>query len=88
MHESAHQGGCHLLIVEDIDPPGEFQVRVEDDGFVFVYLGEIIKQELCSGAVVRNIPPLVQDNDGSLVDFSGSSLFHVGNLKLSLPPMR
>jgi len=53
MHESAHQGGCHLLIVEDIDPPGEFQVRVEDDGFVFMYLGEIIKQELCSGAVVR-----------------------------------
>jgi len=60
VHESAHQGGGHLLIVEYIDPAGELQVRVEYDGFALMYLGEIVKQQLGAGAVVRHISPFIQ----------------------------
>jgi len=60
MHEPAHQSGGHLLIIEDIDPSGEFQVRVDDDGFTLMYPGEIIKQKLGPGSIVRDVSPFIQ----------------------------
>jgi len=69
MHKPAYQSGGHLLIVEDIDPSGKLQVRVEDDGFTLMYPGEVIEQELSSCSIVRDVSPFVQDDQRCLVEF-------------------
>jgi hypothetical protein len=45
-----------------------------------MYLGEIVKQQLGTGAVVGHIPPFVKDNEGCLIEFfqqrsQGAGLF-------------
>ncbi len=67
VHQPSDQNSCHLLIIQDIYPSGEFEVCVQYHAFLFMYLREVIKQQLGSCTVVWYIPKLIQDQDGRTV---------------------
>lgn len=47
MGQPADQCRCHPLVVKNIHPLGEFQVCIQDDRFLLVYLRQIIQTEAC-----------------------------------------
>ena len=53
----------HLLVIQDIYPSGKLQMGIEDDDFLFMDLGKIVKQQLGTGPVVRNISEFIQNED-------------------------
>lgn len=63
MGQPADQCRCHPLVVKNIHPLGEFQVRIQDDRFLLVYLRQIIKQKLRTVPVIWNIAEFIQDQD-------------------------
>lgn len=63
VHQSSDKGGCHLLIIQYVDPSGEFQICIQDDDFLFMNLGKIVKQQLGTCPVIGNIPELIQNQD-------------------------
>jgi len=46
MGQTSNQGCGHTLVVQDIDPLRELNVRIQDNGLDFMYLGQIVKEEL------------------------------------------
>lgn len=63
MGQPADKCRCHPLVVKNIHPLGEFQVRIQDDRFLLVYLRQIIKQKLRTVPVIWNIAEFIQDQD-------------------------
>lgn len=63
MGQPADQCRCHPLVIKNIHPLGEFQVRIQDDRFLLVYLRQIIKQKLRTVPVIWNIAEFIQDQD-------------------------
>lgn len=63
MGQPADQCRCHSLVVKNIHPLREFQVRIQDDRFLLVYLRQIIKQKLRTVPVIWNIAEFIQDQD-------------------------
>lgn len=56
MHQSSDKGSRHLLIIQYIDPSGEFQICVQDDDFLLMDLGKVVKQQLGTCPVIRIHP--------------------------------
>ena len=52
VHQPSDKGGCHLLIVQYVDPSGEFQICIQDDDFLLMDLGKVVKQQLGSCPVI------------------------------------
>ena len=63
VHQPSDKGGCHLLIVQYVDPSGEFQICIQDDDFLLMDLGKVVKQQLGSCPVIGNISEFIQDQD-------------------------
>ena len=63
MGQPADQCRCHPLVVKNIHPLGEFQVCIQDDRFLLVYLRQIIKQKLRTVPVIWNIAEFIQNQD-------------------------
>ena len=43
VHQPSDKGGCHLLIMQYVDPSGEFQICIRVDDFLLMELGKIVK---------------------------------------------
>ena len=63
VHQPPYKCGGHLLIIQDIYPSGKLQIGIEDDDFLFMDLGKIVKQQLGTGPIVRNISEFIQNED-------------------------
>ena len=55
VHQPPYKRGGHLLIIQDIYPSGKLQIGIKDNDFLFMDLGKIVKQQLGTGPVVRDI---------------------------------
>lgn len=63
VHQSSDKGSRHLLIIQYIDPSGEFQICIQDDDFLLMDLGKVVKQQLGTCPVIGNISEFIQDQD-------------------------
>lgn len=61
VHQPPYKCGGHLLIIQDIYPSGKLQICIKDNDFLFMDLGKIVKQQLGTGSVVRDIPEFLQE---------------------------
>ena len=55
VHQPSYKRDGHLLIIQDIYPSGKLQMGIKDNGFLFMDLGKIVKQQLGAGLVMRDI---------------------------------
>ena len=67
VHQPPYKCGGHLLIIQDIYPSGKLQICIKDNDFLFMDLGEIVKQQLGTSPVVRDIPEFIQNEDICLI---------------------
>ena len=51
VHQPSYKRSSHLLVIQDIYPSGKLQIGIEDDDFLFMDLGKIVKQQLGTGPV-------------------------------------
>ena len=63
VHQPSYKCGGHLLIIQDIYPPGKLQICIKDNDLLFMDLGKIVKQQLGTSPVVRDIPEFIQNED-------------------------
>lgn len=64
----------HTLIVQDIDSLRELNIRIQDNGFDFMYRREIVKEELRAVSIIGNLTKLIEDQDFSSVKLLFQSL--------------
>ena len=69
MGQSSNQCSRHLFVIKDIDPSGEFEIRVQDHLFLFVDLRHVIKQQLRTHPVIRHVTEFIQDQDFCFIQF-------------------
>ena len=67
VHQPPYKRSGHLLIIQDIYPSGKLQIGIKDYDFLFMDLGKIVKQQLGTGPVVRDIPEFIQNEDICLI---------------------
>ena len=67
VHQPPYKRSGHLLVIQDIYPSGKLQIGIKDYDFLFMDLGKIIKQQLGTGPVVRDIPEFIQNEDICLI---------------------
>jgi hypothetical protein len=46
VHQSVNDGGDHLLVVKDANPPAELQVCRKNDTLPFITVGDDLKEQL------------------------------------------
>jgi len=59
MGQPTDQYGGHLLVIKNIYPAGEFQIRAEEDYFFALNFWKVIKEKLGTVTVVRDISELI-----------------------------
>ena len=65
MSEPSYEGRCHLLIIQNVDPPGEFQISIEyyDLARIITDLGKEVEQYIDAVPVIRDISEFIDHID-------------------------
>ena len=66
----------HAFIIQNVDPLGEFKVRVKYHGFLLMDLRQVIEQDLGPGAVIRHVSEFIEYQDlcGAKLLFQSSKI--------------